>query len=250
MKHILILTMLIVALSFTSRAYSQSYPEMITVDGGTFCFGNIESEGENDEQPTHEVTLKTFKIAKTETTVAQYRAYCNAAGVKMPEPLGWDWTDNQPIVNVSWNDAVAYCDWLSDKTGNIYCLPTEAEWEYAARGGKLSKGYKYSGGQSMPSVGWFNENSNSQTQEVAQKHPNELGLYDMSGNVVEWCKDWYGAYTPNPQTNPNGPSTGSFRMLRGGTWDDPAAYCRVAYRYYHSPGYRIYYIGFRVVSPE
>ena len=246
----LILTMLIAALFFTGKAYSQSYPEMITVEGGTFTMGDTEAEGGSDEQPTHEVTLKTFKIAKTQTTVAQYRAYCNAAGIKMPDPPSWGWTDNLPIVNVSWNDAVAYCDWLSDKTGNMYRLPTEAEWEYAARGGKLSKGYKYSGGQSMPGVGWFAENSNSQTQAVAQKRPNELGLYDMSGNVWEWCKDWYGAYTANPQTNPKGAATGSRRVLRGGGWYYTAANCRVAYRNSLTPDYRFYDNGFRVVSPE
>lgn len=190
MKHKLV-TLLFAALCGIANSYAQSYPEMIKVEGGTFTMGDSEMEGGETEQPTHEVTLKSFSIAKTETTVLQWKTYCSATGHKMPdETPSWGWIDAHPIVNVNYDDAVAYCDWLSDKTGELYRLPTESEWEYAARGGKQSKGYKYSGGQSIDMTGWYDGNSNNQIQAVAQKRANELGIYDMSGNVLEWCKDW------------------------------------------------------------
>lgn len=245
MKKLIVMITLSLGISLSANA--QSYPEMILVEGGTFTMGDSKSEGDANEQPTHSVTLKGFKIAKTETTVAQWRTFCNATSRAMPETPSWGWNDSDPIVNVSWNDAVEYGDWLSDKTGNLYRLPTEAEWEYAARGGKNSKGFKYSGGQSIGAVGW-ESNSSDQTQAVAQKHPNELGLYDMSGNVWEWCRDWYGEYTVTTQTNPKGPATGWNRVLRGGSWIHAAASCRVARRGVSDPDRRIVSNGFRVVS--
>lgn len=247
MKRILLLSAITF---FTTTTYAQTYPEMITVDGGTFTMGDVEGEGEADEQPTHSVTLKTFSIAKTETTVAQYRAYCNATGKAMPQTPSWGWIDDHPIVNVSWSDAIGYTDWLADKTGKNYRLPTEAEWEYAARGGNKSGEYKYSGGRSLDVVGWYEGNSGRQTHAVAQKRPNELGLYDMSGNVWEWCKDWYGSYTAEAQTNPRGASSGAYRVLRGGSWFGAATYCRVARRAGFSPEDRGNIRGFRVVLPQ
>lgn len=244
------IVMLCIMLFALTKIQAQNYPEMITVEGGTFTMGDTEMEGEEDEQPSHEVILKTFKIAKTETTVAQWKTYCNATGRSMPEAPSWGWIDNHPIVNVNYSDAVGYCDWLSDKTGNLYRLPTEAEWEYAARGGKLSKGFKYSGGQSLDMTGWYEANSNKRTQPVAQKRANELGIYDMSGNVWEWCKDWYGAYSAETQTNPKGAASGSYRVLRGGCWYSSATYCRVAYRYIYVPAYRGTHGGFRVVLSQ
>lgn len=229
-------------------AHAQYYPEIISVTGGTFEMGDSEGIGEAYEQPVHAVTLKTFGIAKTETTVLQWRTFCNATGREMPEKPSWGWNDTHPIVSVSWNDAVEYCDWLSDKTGNIYSLPTEAQWEYAARGGSLSKGFKFSGGQSMDAVGWFEPNSKKQTSPVAEKRPNELGLYDMSGNVWEWCRDWYGHYTATAQTNPKGPSSGQGRVLRGGSWNYAATYCRATSRNDGDPARRFSRNGFRVVS--
>jgi formylglycine-generating enzyme len=207
--------------SEATRLGALSYPEMVLVEGGSFTMGDEWGMGSEDELPTHEVSLKNFKISKTEVTVKQYRQFCRETGRSMPEAPSWGWQDNNPMVNVNWHDAVAYCDWLSDKMDGLYRLPTEAEWEYAARGGKNSKGFKYSGGQSMHSVGWFSENSNSRTQAVASKKPNELGIYDMSGNVWEWCSDWYGKdyYANSPSSNPRGPSSGSNRVLRGGSWN-------------------------------
>jgi formylglycine-generating enzyme required for sulfatase activity len=243
------ITLLLILTGFTST-FAQTYPTMITVEGGTFTMGDTEMEGEKDEQPTHQVTLKTFKIAKTETTVAQWRAYCNATGRAMPETPSWGWIDNHPIVNVNYSDAMAYCDWLAEKMDADYRLPIEAEWEYAARGGKGSKGTKYSGGRSLENAGWYIANSNRKTNSVATKNPNELGIYDMSGNVWEWCKDWYGDYSSAAQTNPKGATSSSSRVLRGGSWNYTASNCRVAVRDDYDPTDRDDDCGFRVVLSQ
>ena len=223
-------------------------PEMIKVIGGTFTMGDESGDLGTDPLPTHSVTLKSFSIAKTETTVAQWKAYCTVTGHKMPQTPSWGWKDNDPIVNVNWDDAVGYCDWLSDKTGQKYRLPTEAEFEYAAKGGVNSKGFKYSGGQSLDLVGWYDGNSNNHPHNVATKRANELGLYDMSGNVSEWCKDWYGEYSNSQATNPQDSGTGEFRVLRGGAWSSVPANCRVAFRLYDMPDSRKDDMGFRVAS--
>lgn len=250
MKTKTIFTTLLVC--FFAFANAQTYPEMITVEGGTFTMGDTEMEGESREQPAHEVTLKTFQIAKTPTTVLQYRGYCNATGKSMPVTPSWGWIDTHPIVNISWHDAVAYTDWLADKTGKNYRLPTEAEWEFAARGGNKSNGNKYAGGRSLDMVGWYGDHSNGKTQPVAQKRANELGIYDMSGNVLEWCRDWYDAayYASSTKDNPRGAATSSNRVLRGGGWLNFASDCRVATRGYNTPDYRNNYNGFRVVLSQ
>ena len=158
------------------------------------------------------------------------------------------WARDNPIVNVSWDDATAYCAWLSQKKGKRYQLPTEAEWEFAARGGLKSKGYAYSGGKTPDSVAWFSSKSTG-TMPVASKLPNELGLYDMTGNVWEWCSDWYdaGYYGRNIKENPTGPVSGMFYTLRGGAWDIGARNSRVTYRNPLSPPSRNHNKGFRVV---
>lgn len=223
-------------------------PEMIAVAGGSFMMGG---SIEDEEKPRHNVTLTSFSMAKTETTVAQWRAYCTATGQAMPETPFSGWTDKAPIVNVSWEDVVAYCEWLSDKTGKTYRLPTEAEWEYAARGGSKSNGYTYAGSDELDEAGWYYDNAGGQTQACGRKKPNELGLYDMSGNVYEWCKDWYSGtyYSSSPASNPSGPSSGSFRVLRGGSWTTGAAGCRAAHRNSGTPRIRPL-TGFRVVVPQ
>ncbi|MGV8946373.1 MAG: formylglycine-generating enzyme family protein [Lutibacter sp.] len=233
---------------FLLSAHAQTYPEMILVEGGTFTMGS--NSGGNDEKPTHRVSISSFSMGKYAVTVAEYKAFCTAAGRTMPDVPSWGWNDKHPMVNVNFNDANAYCNWLSETTGQNYSLPTEAEWEYAARGGNKSNGYTYSGGNDLEEVGWSSDNAGGQTQAVGRKNPNELGLYDMSGNVWEWCKDWYGYYSADAQTNPRGPSSGASRVLRGGGWGYSAAYCRVARRDYGGPGYRGYDDGFRVVLPQ
>jgi sulfatase modifying factor 1 len=243
------ITLLLILLGFTT-AFAQTYPEMITVEGGTFTMGDTEMEGNKNEQPSHQVTLKTYKIAKTETTVAQWKTFCNATGRSMPEAPKWGWVDSNPIVYVNYGDAVAYCDWLAEILNVNYRLPTEAEWEYAARGGKQSAGYKYSGGRSLDNAGWYDANSNKQTHLVAQKKANELGIYDMSGNVWEWCKDWYGNYSSDAQTNPKGATSGTIRVVRGGDWFNSANYCRVASRDGIDPSPRNINYGFRVVLSQ
>jgi sulfatase modifying factor 1 len=242
--------MLLLILAGFANTYAQSYPEMVTVEGGTFTIGHTEMEGgTKNEQPTHQVTLKTYKIAKTETTVAQWRAFCAATGRSMPEAPSWGLIDSHPIVNVNYGDAMAYCDWLAKKMDADYRLPTEAEWEYAARGGKLSKGRKYSGGYIL-SACWFINNSGYKTHAVATLNPNELGIYDMSGNVWEWCKDWFGSYSSAAQTNPKGPTTGTYRVLRGGSYADSESNCRVARRNLIGPSDPSERIGFRVVLSQ
>ena len=135
---------------------------------------------------------------------------------------------------------------LNAATGKTYRLPTEAEWEYAARGGNKSQGYKYVGSNDLDLVAWYSGNSDGTTHKVGTRFPNELGIYDMSGNVWEWCQDWYGSYSSSPQTNPKGPNSGSYRVYRGGSWLDDARDCRVSFRDYFTPDYRYSDLGFRL----
>ena len=229
-------------LSSSRKAFE---PEMVTVEGGTFTMGctSEQSDCENDEKPTHRVTLSSFQMGKYEVTQAQWRAVMGS------NPSHFSGCDDCPVENVSWNDAQAYITKLNQQTGKKYRLPTEAEWEYAARGGNKSKGYKYAGGNDIGSVAWYSSNSSSKTRAVGQKQANELGIYDMSGNVWEWCEDWYGDYSSSAQTNPKGPQNGSYRVLRGGSWYYDARYCRVSYRFIISPDGRSISYGFRLVLP-
>lgn len=243
----LLITILLCAASET-LLQAQANPEMVKVAGGTFTMGDEKGIGEPDEQPVHTVTLKSFSMAKTEVTVLQWRTYCKALQREMSDAPEWGWKDNHPIVSVTWEDAVAYCKWLSDKIGKIYRLPTEAEWEYAARGGKLSKGFTFSGSDNINDVGWFAGNSNGSTHPVAQKRANELGLYDMSGNVWEWCSDYLDEYKAYPVSNPTGAATGVFVVRRGGSWDDAVTRNRSTYRIGNSFRRSYHSLGFRVAS--
>ena len=194
--------------------------------------GDTSGEGTEDEQPAHKVTLSTFSIAKTETTVAQYKIYLKARGKQIP-PAYDQIDDRYPVTMISRKDADDYCDWLSDHTGHIYRLPTEAQWEFAARGGNLSKGFRYSGAQTLDLVGWYNENSKDQIHPVAQKKANELGLFDMSGNLPELCRDQYRKYTQTPQINPSGTFITSRYPLthRGGSYARAKSEARVSFRF-------------------
>lgn len=249
---------------------------MIYVEGGTFQMGS--TTGFPDEQPVHSVALSNYAISKYEITVNNFKAFIDDTSYqtdadKTGGSYVWDGSNwslksgvnwrysaagilrvideyNHPVIHVSWNDAVAYCIWLSTKMGKTCRLPTEAEWEYASRGGKFSKGYTYSGSNIFEDVALSVSNSIYMTHPVGQKVANELGIYDMSGNVWEWCSDWYGTYAASSQTNPTGASSGTRRILRGGRWNSDPQYSRVVHRNHNTPDNRDNGIGFRVASSQ
>ncbi len=239
-------------LLITSISFGQNLPKFIHVEGGTFTMGDEWGLGNKDQRPTHEVTLNSFNISQTEVTVAQYRYYSDTTGVAMPKEPSWGWQDNHPMVNVSWRDAMDYADWLSNELDQKVRLPYEAEWEYAARGGNKSKGYKYSGANNIADVSWYDGNSDKRTNAVAGKKANELGLYDMSGNTLEWCMDKYGGYTNSPKDNPKGANEEGRRVrrvIRGGGWNLDTTFSSVAFRYGSGfTGELFDYFGFRVVT--
>jgi formylglycine-generating enzyme required for sulfatase activity len=257
---------------------SRYYPVMIPLAGGEYwmgCDSTVDECGGDDKR--HRVRLRSFQLAETETTFWQYHLFLAASGkniFKDHPAVGWGFEGDNPAVNVSWYDAVAYANWLSarfglqpayridstdserlqvslDTAAAGYRLPTEAEWEYAARGGSNQRSFIYAGADqsALDSVAWYWGNSESRTRAVRSKKPNTAGLYDMSGNVWEWCWDWRGDYPDELQVDPRGPEKGDYRVLRGGGWYSAPRYCRVAYRYYYGPGYRSYSIGFRLVRP-
>ena len=232
-----------------SNTLSRTLGAWVYVKGGPFQMGR---NGEfNDERPVHSVSLKSYYIAKCEVTVKEYREFTTATGRSFPAAPGWGWHDDDPMVYVSWNDARDYCAWISDTTGKTIRMPTEAEWEYAARGGSLSQGCSYSGSNTLSDVAWCFANAKARTQPVGTMQPNELGVYDMSGNAWEWCADWYCPYSSQPQANPTGPSYGTVKIFRGGSWFDyglGTSDCRVETRYNYTPGSKVSDGGFRVVQ--
>ncbi len=222
-------------------------PKMVFIKGGTFHMGS--NEGDDDEKPAHSVTISDFYIGKYEVTFVEYDAFCESTGREKPNDNGWG-RGNRPVINVSWNDATAYCKWLSKQTNKNYSLPTEAEWEYAADGSSTHQKWAGTNGESsLSNYAWYDDNSGSKTHPVGSKSPNKLGLYDMSGNVWEWCSDWYKSdyYKNSPSYNPKGASNSSYRVVRGGGWGSNATYCRVAIRGDDFPTNSSHYIGFRVV---
>ncbi len=246
----------------------------VLVEGGTFTMGDEFGDLWDWCRPVHQVTLTyDFYMGKYEVTFDEYDAFCEATGRSKPSDWGWG---NRPVINVSWWDAIAYCNWLSQKeglpvayrlcgepsegqmldaNGNVttditkvlgYRLPTEAEWEYAARGGKHHSPYKYSGSNNVDEVAWYGGDSGDKTHEIGLKLPNALGIYDMSGNVWEWCSDWWYEYTETPTTNPYNSTAGSYRVRRGGSWNDNATSTRVAFRFGASPTGTADSLGFRI----
>ncbi len=214
---------------------------MIYVEGGSFVMGCTSEQSDcfDNERPAHRVTVDSYYIGETEVTQELWTAVMGSN----PSFKG----TQRPVDNVCWHDCQDFIRKLNQITGKNFRLPTEAEWEYAARGGKKSKSYKYSGSNTIDNVAWYTNNSGNQTHNVKTKFPNELGIYDMSGNVWEWCQDWYGYYANSPQANPTGPSSGSYRVLRGGSWYSSAQYCRVAIRGNGTPSLRYDDYGFRLV---
>ncbi len=221
-----------------TETYAGLNLEMIAVTGGTFTMGS--SNSESDESPPHTVSVGNFYMGKYEVTQAQWYA------VMKNSPSRFGNCNNCPVENVSWNDIQEFLQKLNRGTGKNYRLPTEAEWEYAAKGGQ---GYTYAGSDNIDQVAWYDGNSGSKTHPVGQKKPNGYGLYDMTGNVWEWCSDWYSSdyYESSPAANPQGPSSGSDRVLRGGSWGYDAQDCRVANRIFNGPDCRDLNGGFRVV---
>ncbi|MEA1972662.1 MAG: SUMF1/EgtB/PvdO family nonheme iron enzyme [Candidatus Cloacimonadota bacterium] len=245
---------------------------MIFVEGGTFQMGDRFNEGSSSELPLHNVTLNSFYMAETEVTQGEYEALIG----NNPSQTSYGIGENHPVSNLSWYDMIAYCNAKSTAEGltpvysgsgtgticdwnaNGYRLPTEAEWEYAARGGiNEADNYRYSGCHNeadLPDYAWYSSNGGSYCKEVGTKQPNQLGLYDMSGNVYEWCWDCYDSsyYSSSPSSNPHGANSGSYRVFRGGYWYYSADYCRVAYRDGYYPSYSFLSLGFRICrnNPE
>ena len=224
--------------------------KMIKVEGGTFQMGATSEQGSDaygDESSVHSVTLPDYYIGETEVTQELWKAVMgNNPSTLWKVVMGNNPStfkgDQKPVECVSWDDCQSFIKRLNELTGKSFRLPTEAEWEYAARGGNKSKGYKYSGGNDINEVAWYDE-----THDVKTKSPNELGIYDMSGNVFEWCEDWYGDYYSSELLiNPTGSSRGSSRVLRGGSWYGDARCCRVSDRAYNYPDFRCNYNGFRL----
>ena len=220
--------------------------EMVKVEAGSFNMGATpEMQAPYEvEKPVHRVTLtNNYYIGKYEVTQALWQA---VMGSNPSHFKG----DDLPVEQVSWNDCQDFISKLNAMTGKRFRLPTESEWEYAARGGNKSRGYQYSGSYNIDDVAWYSDNSGSKTHAVGTKEPNELGIYDMTGNVWEWCQDWYGSYSGSPQTNPTGAVSGSFRVGRGGSWIYSASECRSSYRNYGTPGDRYGFLGLRLVLSE
>jgi formylglycine-generating enzyme required for sulfatase activity len=245
--------------------------EMVLVKPGSFQMGSV--TGRSVEQPVHTVSItRPFYVSKYAITFDQYDEFHEEtrSGSPLPDDDGRG-RGTQPVVRVTWYDAVAYCNWLSERAGLIPCysgrgittkcdfsangyrLPTEAEWEYAARGGHRSQGFTYAGSDNVDEVGWYLNNSGGERQPVGQKRPNELGLYDMSGNVWEFCWDWYGLdyYESSPASDPAGIGIpGPYerkRSRRGGAWEEPADSLRIAFRSHDWPDFVDDCNGFRVV---
>ncbi len=220
--------------------------DMVKVEAGTFMMGAT-SEMQNpwdDEKPVREVILTNdYYIGKYEVTQSLWQA---VMGTNPSYFKG----DNLPVEQVSWDNCLEFISKLNSLTGRKFRLPTEAEWEYAARGGKKSRGYQYSGSFNISDVAWYNGNSGNKIHPIGMKQANELGVYDMSGNVNEWCQDWYGSYVSSSQTNPLGANSGSFRVCRGGSWYFGTVNCRSSFRSRGNPDTRSRYLGFRLVLSE
>jgi formylglycine-generating enzyme required for sulfatase activity len=244
----------------------------VLVPGGAFTMGSPSSEGgRNKNEIQHKVILSPYAISKFDVTFDEFDVYCTATGAVAPKDMGWG-RGSRPVIDVSWLEAVAYCNWRStqegripaysisgtnvrwDRTANGYRLPTEPEWEYAGKGGpaasSLTHNAVYAGGANTDQVAWYVDNSDSRTHPVGQKAPNSLGLYDMAGNVWQWCWDWYGVYPKSIQIDPSGPASGDTHVDRGGSCNNFADGLRSAGRDFHNPIALALDIGFRLVVSQ
>ena len=254
--------------------------EMVYVEGGEFMMGCTEEQGDDCwecEKPVHKTTISDFYIGKYEVTVEQFAKFVDETNYKTDaekkgkslcfnnekwgSKKGAYWKCgingellkesqyNNPVVHISWNDALVYCEWLSQRTNKNYRLPTEAEWEFAARGGNRTKYYMCSGSNNSDNVAWYRHNSGSAIHIGGKKAPNELGIFDMIGNVSEWCSDWYDSkyYSSSGNKNPKGPSTGSEKTVRGNGWYSITGRCHISFRSSNIPEFSGSHHGFRVV---
>lgn len=239
---------------FTETAFGLNM-RMIFVEGGSFTMGCTSEQGndcESDESPSRYVTVNSFYMGMLEVTQSQWEKVMGTSVYQQKNKANPDWPMrgmgvDYPMYFVSWDEAKEFCRRLSQQTGKTYRLPTEAEWEYAARGGKKNEGTKYSGSNYLESVAWYSDNSDNSTHRCGTKQANALGIYDLSGNVREWCEDWYDNYVSYDTNNPKGTTTGLRHVLRGGSWNSFASYCRVSFRDYNGSDDRGDYYGFRVV---
>ena len=241
---------------FTETAWDINM-KMIWVEGGDFLMGCTSEQGGDcgsNEQNVRRVTVDGFYIGMLEVTQSQWEKVVGTSIYQQWSKADFSGSPSRgvgpdyPMYCISWDEAMEFCRLLSNKTGRTYTLPTEAQWEYAARGGNKNEGAKYAGSNMIDAVAWYTDNSGSSTHIVGSKRANALGIYDMSGNVWEWCKDWYASsYVSYDTNNPTGPSSGSVRVYRGGGWHCSASGCRVLNRNYDSPDIRDYFLGFRVV---
>ncbi len=255
----------VVGLSFSQR------PEMVFIEGGSFYMGNDYS-GSLDEKPEHKITLSDFYISKFEVTFEMFDQFCNATSYPKPDDGGYG-RNKKPAINVSWMGAIKYCNWLSSKFGyekvyelkidssgtvisginwnaNGYRLPTEAEWEYVAKGGGKSQGFAYAGSNDLSEVAWYTQNSENQPHEVGQLKPNELGIYDMLGNAWEWCWDYYSKdyYSKSPEADPKGPESGNNRIYKGGNFESKVEFVRITRRFSLSTFLTSGLVGIRLVQ--
>lgn len=227
---------------------------MVYVEGGEFDMGGTEEQdGEwgDNERPVHRVKIDSYYIGKFEITQSQWERVMGTTLRDQLDKVNWDELygegETYPMYFVNHTEAMAFCDSLSKRTGKKYTLPTEAQWEYAARGGNKGNHYKYSGSDDIETVAWYEENSDHLSHPVGSKNANELGIFDMSGNVREWCADWYGSYKAEAADNPTGALSGEERVERGGSFGGPGQRCRVSFRRGFKPEYRSPYLGFRIV---
>ncbi len=237
------------------QLYTETAFEMemtfVWVEGGTFQMGATSEQGsvvESDEKPVRNITLDGFYMAQFEVTQGQWEQVMGTTMQKHYLTYAYaGLSPEYPMYYVSREDAMAFCKRLSEQTGKYFTLPTEAQWEYAARGGNKHEKAKYAGGNTLSEVAWYSANSNNATHLYGMKKANALGLYDMSGSVWEWCKDYYGKYDVNDTINPQGPVSGTNGVFRGGSWSSSENYCRVSFRSYDLPTMQYDNLGFRVV---
>jgi formylglycine-generating enzyme required for sulfatase activity len=262
------------AAMFAFQSFAQDVPEMVDIEGGSFWMGNdytFKNAGISDESPEHKVTLSSFKLSKTEIPFDLFDLFCEATGWEKPSD-GKNGRGKNPVNNVSWEAAVMFCNWLSrreridpyyniqrdsvsfkvtiNETANGYRLPTEAEWEYAARGGANGKTYTFSGSNDYKQVAWCKMNSSLTPHEIGSKEPNELGIHDMSGNVWEWCWDLYDKnyYKVSPENNPMGAEKGTDRVYRGGNWTSTLEDLRMTARQHNAPNQASGGVGIRLAQ--